>query len=75
MLNVCRFCKTYEGNRILGDNILIQKCAHETNLTNICVMKNIGDKSPAIGIWSYGAAMGYFDIAFCPMCGRKLVEE
>lgn len=74
MLNVCRFCKTYEDNRILGDNILIQKCAHETNLTKACVMKNSNDKSSAIVIWSYGAVMGYFDIAFCPMCGRKLVE-
>lgn len=72
---MCRFCKTYEDNRILGDNILIQKCAHETNLTKACVMKNSNDKSPTIVIWSYGAAIGYFDIAFCPMCGRKLVEE
>jgi hypothetical protein len=39
-------------------------------------MMNKGDKVPGIVIYSnYGMARGYFDIAFCPMCGRKLVEE
>jgi hypothetical protein len=39
-------------------------------------MMNKGDKVPGIVIYSnYGMARGYFDIAFCPMCGRKLAKN
>ncbi len=70
---MCDFCKDYENNRIFCANIPIKKCANETELTSAHVLKGVGDKVPAIIIYSYGAAKGYFDIAFCPMCGRKLV--
>ena len=72
---MCKFCKNYDNNRIFGANIPIQKCANETNLTDAQIMMNEGDKVPVIVIYSnHFAAMGYFDISFCPMCGRKLVE-
>jgi hypothetical protein len=39
-------------------------------------MMNTGDKVPGIVIYSnYCISKGYFDIVFCQMCGRKLVEE
>lgn len=72
---MCDFCKNYSDNRIFGADIPIKKCANETDLTDAQIMKNTGDKVPGIVIYSHGAAEGYFDIAFCPMCGRKLVEE
>lgn len=72
---MCDFCKDYKDNRICGADILIKKCANETDLTDAQIMKNTGDKVPGIVIYSHGAAKGYFDITFCPMCGRKLVEE
>lgn len=72
---MCDFCKNYSDNRIFGANIPIKKCAKETELTSANVLKGVGDKVPAIIICSYGAAKGYFNIAFCPMCGRKLMEE
>ena len=72
---MCKFCKEYLDSRIFGDDIYIRKCANETDLTGAQIMKNTGDKVPGIVIYSHGAAKGYFDITFCPMCGRKLVEE
>lgn len=72
---MCDFCKDYENNRIFGADIPIKKCANETDLTDAQIMKNTGDKVPGIVIYTHGAAKGHFDIAFCPMCGRKLVEE
>ena len=72
---MCDFCKNYGDNRIFGDAIPIRKCANETDLTNAQIMKNTGDKAPGIVIYSHGVAKGHFDITFCPMCGRKLVQK
>ena len=72
---MCDFCKDYSDNRISGCNIPIKKCANETNLTSANVFKGRGDKVPSIMIHQSIVAMGYFEIAFCPMCGRKLVKE
>lgn len=72
---MCDFCKNYSDNRIFGTDIPIKKCANETDLTDAQIMKNVGDHKPGIVIFSHTAAMGYFNISFCPMCGRKLVEE
>ena len=73
-MSMCDFCKDYENNRIFGADIPIKKCANETDLTDAQIMKNRVDKVPGIVIYSHGMAKGYFDITFCPMCGRKLVE-
>lgn len=70
---MCKFCKEYLDSRICGADIPIKKCANETNLTDARIMKNRGDKVPGIVIFSHGMSKGYFDIAFCPMCGRKVV--
>lgn len=72
---MCEFCKNYDNNRIFGADIPIKKCANETDLTYAQIMKNTGDKVPGIMIYKGYKAAGYFDIAFCPLCGRKLVEE
>lgn len=70
---MCDFCKNYSDNRIFGADITIKKCANETDLTYAKIMKNRGDKVPGIVFFSRGMSKGYFDIIFCPMCGRKLV--
>lgn len=72
---MCDFCKDYENNRIFGADIPIKKCTNETNLTRANVFKGCEDKVPSILISQSVVSMGYFNIAFCPMCGRKLVEE
>lgn len=72
---MCDFCKNYSDNRIFGADIPIKKCTNETNLTRANVFKECEDKVPSILISQSVVSMGYFNIAFCPMCGRKLVEE
>lgn len=73
---MCKFCENwYDENTICGEDIKIHKCANETELTEAQILKNFGDNKPAIVIFANAAAMGYFKIEFCPMCGRKLVEE
>lgn len=73
---MCKFCKNWhDENTICGADIKINKCANETNLTEAQILKNVRDNKPAIVIFAHTAAMGYFNIEFCPMCGRKLVEE
>ena len=73
---MCKFCKNWhDENTICGEYIKIHKCANETELTEAQILKNFGDNNPAIVIFANTAAMGYFNIEFCPMCGRKLVEE
>lgn len=72
---MCKFCENWhDENTICGADIKIYKCANETNLTEAQILKNFGDNKPAIVIFANTAAMGYFNIEFCPMCGRKLVE-
>ena len=48
--------------------------SQKAELTEAQILKNFGDNKPAIVIFANTAAMGYFNIEFCPMCGRKLVE-
>lgn len=73
---MCKFCENwYDKNTIFGDDIKIHKCANETNLKYAMILKNTGYDKPAIVIFAHTAAMGYFNIEFCPMCGRKLVEK
>lgn len=77
MYNSCDYCKEKsENNHIIrGKDIEINKCASATNLTEAQIMQNENDKLPGIVIYKGTKAMGYFDIKFCPICGRKLVEE
>ena len=37
-------------------------------------VKNYADDRPGIVIYSGSKAMGSFDINYCPMCGRELIE-
>lgn len=72
----CDYCKEKsENNHIIhGKDIEINKCASATNLTEAQIMQNENDKMPGIVIYKGTKAMGYFDINYCPICGRKLVE-
>lgn len=70
---MCEFCKNWhDKNTICGADIKIHKCANETNLTEARILKNTGDDKPSVVIIAHTAAMGYFNIVFCPICGRKL---
>ena len=72
---MCEFCDKYHSVKggIAGEEIKINKCSNKTNLTDCQVVISKND-NPALIIFSYGIAMGYFNIKFCPICGRKLIE-
>lgn len=72
---MCEFCDYYHSPNggVSGKPIKINKCANETDLTDCQIMRNTHEK-PSIVIFSVGMAKGYFDIAYCPACGRKLSE-
>lgn len=73
---MCRFCKEWhDKNAIFGADIKIHKCANETNLTTAQIMKKTNDSKSGVVIFQGGVAKGYFEIDYCPICGRKLVEE
>ena len=72
---MCDFCNKYHSTKGIttGETMEINQCATETYLKDCQVYLNKGDKPSIIIFDRYGAARGYFDIKFCPMCGRKLV--
>ena len=74
---MCEFCRTWHNkNTICGADIKIHKCASETTLTTAQIIKNANDSKPGVVILQNNAvAKGYFEIDYCPMCGRKLAEE
>lgn len=74
---MCEFCQEWNSKgTICGKEIDVHKCANETNLTDVQILKNTEDEKPGIIIYSnHSKALGFFDIDYCPMCGRKLVEE
>ena len=73
---MCEFC-SYKNNPfiIYGKEIKINKCAKETDLTEAQIMRNRDDEVPGIVIYKGHSASGYFDINYCPICGRKLCDE
>ena len=74
---MCEFCREWKSkDTICGSEIPIYFCGNkDSTLTEAQVLKNCADDRPGIVIYSHGKAMGYFDIRFCPMCGRKLSDK
>ena len=72
---MCEFCRQWKDeNTICGKDIKINPCASATDLSDAQIIKNANDKKAGIVIFKQCKAGGYFDINFCPMCGRKLVN-
>lgn len=71
---MCEFCKNIHTTKggVFGKVIKIKECANPTNLTDCQVTKHAGDDKYALNIYSYGTAMGYIDINYCPICGERL---
>lgn len=73
---MCDYCNKFHSAKgiTIGEPIKIKPCVAKTKLKDCNVYLHDGDK-PSIIIWDkFGMAMGYFEIEFCPMCGRKLEE-
>lgn len=76
---MCDFCRKWHSkNTICGSEIKVNQYDNNivSSLTNAQILKNIGDKKAGIVLFSNSnIPVGYFDIEYCPMCGRKLVDE
>lgn len=68
---MCEFC----GNRLGNKAMIVHRCANKTDITACELAKHKDDEKYGIVIFSFGCAKGYFDINFCPICGRKLSED
>lgn len=74
--DMCEFCRQRKDeNTIYGKDIKINQCASATDLSYAKIIKNVNDEKAGIIIFKQCKAGGYFDINYCPMCGRKLVED
>ena len=74
---MCEYCDYYHSSNggVSGKLIKIKKCANKTNLTDCQIHKCGTDDNFGIIVFDCGVAKGYFDIDFCPKCGKKLSER
>jgi len=76
---MCKYCKQMSEKEIHGEDFKLEKTSGYTN-KNIqqaaLIMKGKKNDTPGIIIFTVknGEAV-YFEIDFCPMCGRKLEES
>lgn len=75
--SMCEFCRHWHcANTICGEEIKINQYNKNilSSLTDAQILKNVNDKKAGIVLYSNdNMPVGYFDINYCPMCGRKLV--
>ena len=71
-MNGCKFCTGQGWDKV----IRLKPCANGDYHADAVIM---GDVSPegvetnmGIVISTYNRGMGFFDIKYCPICGRKL---
>lgn len=72
---MCEFCKfhTTSKSNFFGKMIKISEKSNTHNLSEAQVIKLPGDEKAVMMIYEY-SGFGYFEIDYCPKCGRKLVE-
>lgn len=71
---MCKYCEGKEDNTIDGKYFELSETAgfeHDRSYSS-WIMKNKADKKAGIMIATNGSNAVYFDINYCPMCGRKL---
>lgn len=68
---MCQYCDKSQKK-----NIIINKSPNnkETQPNQAMIIQAQGD-TPGIVLFRYGLAQGYFDINYCPICGRRLSEQ
>lgn len=74
---MCKFCREWHGeDTICGSEMPIFPCGNRNSkLTEAQLLKNTADDDTGVVIYEQGKPSGYFKIRYCPMCGRKLVED
>jgi len=73
---MCEYCRQRSKNEILGKELILQPTAGFYNDRNYSswIMKNKADEKAGIMICTNGGNAVYFDINYCPMCGKKLIK-
>ncbi|ABS34768.1 hypothetical protein FDG46_17305 [Clostridium botulinum] len=66
---MCQYCKEEYGKNF---NIMKSPTRLEPQPNQAIILQVKGD-TPGIVLCYYGEAQGYFDIIYCPFCGRKLI--
>lgn len=71
---MCEYCEEKEKIDICGRNFTLQPTVGFRNDRHYSswIMKGKSDKNAGIVIATNGGNAVYFDINYCPMCGRKL---
>jgi hypothetical protein len=59
---MCKYCKVPYGKSIVIQN---------TPFNNEAQIFQLKNDTPGIALLTGGIAQGYFDIDYCPMCGRN----
>ncbi|GAA0081340.1 hypothetical protein [Clostridium sp. CTA-6] len=67
-------CKHCEG--IFGKDIFIKESpSYKETQPNKAQIVQLENDKPGIVLFKNSLAQGYFDIEYCPKCGRKLLGE
>jgi len=66
----CEYCK-----KPYGKDITIKRGCATGSIPQCVELITHEDDNPGMVLWNYGAANGYFEVNFCPMCGKSLKES
>lgn len=74
---MCDFCNYYHSPKggVIGKEIKIKPNANPTKLTAFEIGKHPGDDKYGLTALEMHMPMGFIEINYCPICGRKLSEE
>ena len=74
---MCEYCEIGNKMEILGKTFDIQPTSGFKNdrIYSSWIMKGKEDKKAGIVIATNGGNGVYFDINYCPMCGRKIGDD
>lgn len=74
---MCEFCRKWcDEDTICGSTIRIYTCCNpNSKLTGAQLLRNNANDSVGVVLYEGNVASGYFRIKYCPICGRKLVQE
>lgn len=73
---MCEYCKQKIDNKIVGKQFQLQETAgfKKDRIYSSWIMKLKADEKAGIMITTNGTNGVFFDINYCPMCGRKLIK-
>lgn len=71
---MCRYCEEVEKNIIKGRDfdLIPTACFKYDRIYSSWIMKNKNDEKAGIMISTFNSNAVYFDINYCPICGRRL---